>query len=597
MSAWVVLVMRGDAYVPGAIVVAQSLRDMRTIHDIVCMVTPDVTSSARADLATIFDHVISVPYIEYNTVKMTSKKQAELYNCWIDKSFTKWNCLSLVQYKKILLVDADILFTTNCDEIFDLRTPAACFSSPWAYPWKKNRHLKNPYIDRKSTDMLHGMQITPNMITTALHNKSYVGWSAFVLITPSAKDYADFCSSLQTGVLTTNSAWRVTSGADEVSIAAYYVGKTWTHIHQRFLSISWKPDWVAQDIRAVHYHGRKPWEMSPQEWPDLATWWSTADIASQQVNLRKYFYQSKPCDLIRVIAGQAQVTINIRSIIIANLDEIYDAEVKRRITDIILHQWIMNKTFEDTFDPQYIYPDVELIRTDLSSDNLLKVGCSVDNIIDSIKQLISCRHNAGAGEKARVSNNTLIYGQYLEFGTTSRVQELLKIAGTKATASMIMRYVSVGDSMAPITPGIEHVITTFNILNEAFTSPINSCVLNIPDGQFFSEFPDTDGVFGSCGSVFKNALAESRPGNWLVAPPGIPDVIKRSVDLFDKCMSSVAKTVIYIVYKSFLHLVDKSCHLCTNGIHEISCDRYMVVLSSEKISVSHKTIDYIKSIM
>jgi hypothetical protein len=335
--------------------------------------------------------------------------------------------------------------------------------------------------------------------------------------------------------------------------------------------------------------------MSPSEWPDLAKWWAIANVVSRQKNLYKYFYQSKPSYPICVIAGQAQATYDMRLAIIDNLNDIYDSEIKQQIADIILHQWIMNKTFEHEFDPHHVYPSVELIKVDLGVENLFKPGCTLDRVVSLIHQISARRQDANTKEKARIVNNNLTYGAYLNINITVRIQELIKIAGVKAAAAVIMRYLSVADPLTQSISGIDYILGTFKILNEAFTSPINSHVFDIPDGQFFSEFPDTDGVFGSCGSIFKNALAESRPGNWLVVPPGIPAVITRSVLLFDACMNSVPKTVVYIIYKSFIDILKTSTHICENGIIPIFNNRYMVILSSEKIKVTPNMIRRIRS--
>lgn len=56
--AFVLLVMKGDAYVPGALVAAYSLRLTGSSADLVCMVTPDVTETARKRLAVAFTKVV-----------------------------------------------------------------------------------------------------------------------------------------------------------------------------------------------------------------------------------------------------------------------------------------------------------------------------------------------------------------------------------------------------------------------------------------------------------------------------------------------------------------------------------------------------------
>ena len=49
--AWVTLVMKGDAYVPGALTMAFTVRRTQTRGELVCMVTPDVSALARSQYA------------------------------------------------------------------------------------------------------------------------------------------------------------------------------------------------------------------------------------------------------------------------------------------------------------------------------------------------------------------------------------------------------------------------------------------------------------------------------------------------------------------------------------------------------------------
>ena len=125
--AWATLVMVGDAYVPGALVVGYSLRKVKTKHDIICMVTDDVSEDARVALGEVFDQVIQVDYIGAPSAHAMGKGQEKGYRPWIGKAYTKWNILSFTQWDKIAFVDADMVFVKNSDHLFDLDTPAGCF--------------------------------------------------------------------------------------------------------------------------------------------------------------------------------------------------------------------------------------------------------------------------------------------------------------------------------------------------------------------------------------------------------------------------------------------------------------------------------------
>lgn len=65
------------------------------------MVTKDVSVGAVEALASVFDAVFQVPYLEYPCRKMTTKKQQNYYGHWIERSFTKWNVLALSMYSKV----------------------------------------------------------------------------------------------------------------------------------------------------------------------------------------------------------------------------------------------------------------------------------------------------------------------------------------------------------------------------------------------------------------------------------------------------------------------------------------------------------------
>src|SRR5579872_796430 len=134
--AYYTLVMKGDNYIPGALVLGKSLREVKTKHKLICMVTEDVSINGKEILKLVYDQIVLVPYITGNCIPMPSQKQRDMYDNWINDSFTKWNILKIgEEYKKVLFVDADMIFLENCDHLFDLETPAAIFSLPWAKPY------------------------------------------------------------------------------------------------------------------------------------------------------------------------------------------------------------------------------------------------------------------------------------------------------------------------------------------------------------------------------------------------------------------------------------------------------------------------------
>ena len=127
--AVVTLLMLGDGYLPGCLLLAKSLRDasprLCAEVDLVCMVTPDVSASARADLRTLFDRVDEVPYIELPPARVPHRPAVRPIYA---RTFTKLRFLQYKQYAKVLLMDADMVAVRpDLFSLFDLSPPAAVF--------------------------------------------------------------------------------------------------------------------------------------------------------------------------------------------------------------------------------------------------------------------------------------------------------------------------------------------------------------------------------------------------------------------------------------------------------------------------------------
>ncbi|AIE47818.1 p13 [Peridroma alphabaculovirus] len=174
MYAYVTLVMLGDKFVAGAKVLATSLRAAGTKHDLVCMVTPDVSAAARAALSEVFTYVVVVDYMYYECPPMLTKRQNEMYGGWINYAFTKWQCLQLVQYNKILYLDADHLVVKNIDHVFCLQPPALCFTDD-----------NYGYYD----SLTYGQVISPDAVAGYMRYNKILCKGGTVLFAPDLKLY------------------------------------------------------------------------------------------------------------------------------------------------------------------------------------------------------------------------------------------------------------------------------------------------------------------------------------------------------------------------------------------------------------------------
>ncbi|TFB00159.1 hypothetical protein CCMA1212_008030 [Trichoderma ghanense] len=114
-----------DAYLPGALVLAHSLRDAGTTKKLAVLVTLDgVTADAIVQLKTVYDYVLPVPRIR-------NDKPANLYlmnRADLHSAFTKINLWKQTQFSRIVYIDADVVAYRAPDELFDL--PHAFAASP-----------------------------------------------------------------------------------------------------------------------------------------------------------------------------------------------------------------------------------------------------------------------------------------------------------------------------------------------------------------------------------------------------------------------------------------------------------------------------------
>ncbi|KAI0377437.1 glycosyltransferase family 8 protein [Hypomontagnella monticulosa] len=103
-----------DTYLPGALVLAHSLRDAGTRRKLAVLVTLDTVSAE-----TVYDHVIPVPRIRnLQPENLNLMNRADLHS-----AFTKINLWRQTQFRKIVYIDSDVVAYRAPDELFDIPHP------------------------------------------------------------------------------------------------------------------------------------------------------------------------------------------------------------------------------------------------------------------------------------------------------------------------------------------------------------------------------------------------------------------------------------------------------------------------------------------
>ena len=314
-NAYVWLLMKGDRYAPGVLVSAYSVKRNNPKADIVCMVTKDVTKNTIKQLKIVFDKVITVPYLTYNSRELITKRQESKYRKWINQSYTKWNSINLTKYKKIFFLDADTIATKKLDHVFNLATPAGVFSNPWL------RFQKDYY---RYHNKKYNSHISKHLIRKGLFNRGFVAYATSILLSPNKENYNKLKFMLKK---LQPIGFNSYSGQDEQTIAYFYSlynygPKTdWKNITSDYNFIPWRTK-DYKKIHVIHYFGDYlPWEISRTKYADLDIWYSIAD---------EMFKKNEKLDIDKLnFKYKNQITTNPKKIVKINKFNLYDLFSKK----------------------------------------------------------------------------------------------------------------------------------------------------------------------------------------------------------------------------------------------------------------------------
>ncbi|KAI0536700.1 nucleotide-diphospho-sugar transferase [Xylaria digitata] len=109
-----------DTYLPGALVLAHSLRDAGTTKKLAALVTLDsISAEAIAQLKSVYHYVIPVPRIRNaHPANLQLMNRTDLHS-----AFTKINLWKQTQFRKIVYIDADVVAYRAPDELFNITHP------------------------------------------------------------------------------------------------------------------------------------------------------------------------------------------------------------------------------------------------------------------------------------------------------------------------------------------------------------------------------------------------------------------------------------------------------------------------------------------
>ncbi|KAL7422480.1 hypothetical protein Q5752_003128 [Cryptotrichosporon argae] len=261
-KAWATLVTRPE-YVPGLLTLYRTLQSCSS-YPLVVLATPTLPAFWRDVIERAGLRIVDVPRLAPPAaVDVAFERFAE--------TWTKLQVFGLAQFDRLVLIDADMLFLRDMDELFDMALPddwvaaaPACVCNPLKiahYPkdWVPENCLLNQQ-DRDTT--LH----SPASPTNGGPRTTHLLNSGLVVLTPSRALMDRIVAHLAHSPDVLDAAF-----PDQDTLAIVFHGRWkvlpwWANALKTQRAVH-KNVWNDEEVRLLHYILSKPWDARPASLP------------------------------------------------------------------------------------------------------------------------------------------------------------------------------------------------------------------------------------------------------------------------------------------------------------------------------------------
>ena len=285
--AYVTFVMRNDSFIPGALVFAYAMKKQQTKHDLVCLVSEEVTEKGIKALNKLYDKVITMNEL-FVPHKARHERQDRPF------LFTRFNAFRLSDdgdfnqsYEKIVLADADILPLQNYDELFKLNTPAGIINEFKSHcmEYENGKYIVPESVDQSASwiwhdiynDVPHGTLIDKKITDKVRFDSENMGINACLyVLKPSMETYNQITKDIEKQeVIDTISTFKW----PEMQYLTYKFSGLWYNIDLKYASF--KGYLKLNILYGSHFAGLKPWNIKNKSvkvfgrFPDYKLWYYT----------------------------------------------------------------------------------------------------------------------------------------------------------------------------------------------------------------------------------------------------------------------------------------------------------------------------------
>jgi len=267
-NAYVTFIIRNDSYLPGALVFAYALKLQQTQHDLICIVSDQVSKQAQDALRQLYDDVLVIDEV-FVPHKRRQERQDRPY------LFSRFNAFRLgpdgdlnKAYQKIVLADCDVLPLRDFDTLFRVETPAGIINEKKEYcmQYENGEYIIPDSVYDDGTwnwhqiyaDVPHGTLIPKEITDRIVHDKANMGVNASIyVLKPSQKMY----ESIIDDVLDKNVTQEISLyNWPEMQYITTKLSGEWHNVDLRYSSFNGYP--IIDVLYGIHFAGLKPWNIN-----------------------------------------------------------------------------------------------------------------------------------------------------------------------------------------------------------------------------------------------------------------------------------------------------------------------------------------------
>lgn len=167
-----VTLLSNDGYLDGVLLTHRSLQKVKTQYPFYCMVTEDVHDFTRKVLEGFNINIIPVEKIEMpeHIQAYNEQKEYALAQTW-RYCLTKYHIFNMIQFDKIIFLDADLYFQQNVDHVFNYGHMTGAVDGEVFSLWLDEPHLNTGFfVVEPSTELFNNIMDFVKNVDPSFHS-------------------------------------------------------------------------------------------------------------------------------------------------------------------------------------------------------------------------------------------------------------------------------------------------------------------------------------------------------------------------------------------------------------------------------------------